>query len=172
MKLSIIIFTGILFLLGFTSCKQANEDQKHTGNKQDQLTISKVNGNLIANPIIYDVIIKNPDPEDTWSTEKLEKLNKETLVDFIFKAVESGKVTAYNYHTDEKMSMKEFYAMKKLEDFDKSKIGEIQFIEDWYFDEANMKMTKIVKSIMLAYEVYDQSGKVRGYKAAFRIDLN
>jgi len=170
MKLSILTFAGIIFLMSFTGCKQ--ENQKHSENKEDQLTISGINGNLVANPIIYDVIIKNPDPEDRWATEKLEKLNKEALVDLIFNAVESGKVIAYNYHTDEKMSMKEFKALKKLEEFDKSKIGEIQFIEDWYFDEVNMKMTKIVKSIMLAYEVYDQFGKVRGYKAAFRIDLN
>ena len=172
MKFSILTFAGTLFLISFSGCKQGDEGQKHTENKQDQLTISEVSGNLVANPIIYDVIVKNPDPDDRWSTEKLEKLNKDALIDLIFNAVENGKVSAYNYHTDEIMSMKEFNALKKLEEFDKSKIGEIQFIEDWYFDEANMKMTKIVKSIMLAYEVYDQFGKVRGYKAAFRIDLN
>ncbi len=132
----------------------------------------KEKGFLVAEPIIYDVVVLNPDPEDRWTTEKLEKLHKEALVELIFQAVEEGKVTAWNYHTDEKMSIKDIHTLEKTDEFNKSKIGKIQFIEDWYFDEKRMRMTKVVKSIMLAYEVYDQFGKVRGYKAAFRIDLN
>ena len=169
MKISITLF--ILFLSGlFIGCNSGKREQKYSEKTPPQNL--KEQGVLVAEPIIYDVVVLNPDPEDRWATEKLNKLNKEALVDLIFQAVEEGRVTAYNYHTEEKMSMKDIRALEKTEEFNKSKIGKIQFIEDWYFDEEKMKMTKVVKSIMLAYEVYDQFGKVRGYKAAFRIDLN
>jgi hypothetical protein len=169
MKILFTLLTGLLF--GFlVSCNSGNKEPKHAEKTTDQSLKGK--GILIADPIIYDVVVLNPDPEDRWTSEKLEKLNKEDLVDLIFQAIEEGKVTAYNYHTEEKMSMKDIRTLEKTEEFNKSKIGKIQFVENWYFDEKNMKMTKVVKSIMLAYEVYDQFGKVRGYKAAFRIDLN
>lgn len=169
MKFSGVIIAGILFAF-FISCHSEGKKQ-NLKDKTDGISL-KDSGVLVAEPIIYDVVVLNPDPEDRWATEKLKKLHKEALVDLIFKAVEDGRVTAYNYHTDEKMSMKDIRTLENSDEFNKSKIGKIQFIEDWYFDEKSMKMTKVVKSVMLAYEVYDQFGKVRGYKAAFRVDLN
>ena len=129
-------------------------------------------GELLANPITYDVVIKNPDPDDTWAEERLENMNLEKLIEIIFEAIKDGQATAFNYHTGETMSMKDIKKLEKTEEFEKSKIAKVQFVEDWYFDAKSLTMQKKVKSIMLAYEVYDQFGKIRGYKAAFKIDLN
>jgi len=130
MKISITLF--ILFLSGlFIGCNSGKREQKYSEKTPHQNL--KEQGVLVAEPIIYDVVVLNPDPEDRWATEKLNKLNKEALVDLIFQAVEEGRVTAYNYHTEEKMSMKDIRALEKTEEFNKSKIGKIQFIEDWYW---------------------------------------
>ncbi len=127
---------------------------------------------LIANPIIYDVLVKNPDLEDTWTSEKLKSFRKDKLVNIIFEAIYNGKVKVYNYHTGDEMTLKNIKALENSKEFDRSKIGKIQFEEDWYFNEEKFILTKKIKSIMLAYEVIDQFGEVRSYKAAFLIPLN
>lgn len=126
----------------------------------------------LAIPITYDVVIKNPDPLDVWTTSCLEHLEKDILVDLIFNAIEKGRVKAYNYHTEEEMSLRDIRALEKDDEFDRSRIAKVQFIEEWYFDPDAFILEKRVNSIMLAYEVFDQEGNIRGYKAAFRIDLN
>lgn len=155
-------------LVAVISC---NRQQKEPSGKASNAQPVTGTGIRIANPIIYDAVIKNPDPDDKWGDEELKNFDKKKLVDMIFKAVYDKKITAYNYHTDEPMSIEDIKALENSGDFDRSKIGKIQFIEDWYFDPESMVMTKKVKSIMIAYEVYNQFDELRGYKAAFRIDL-
>jgi hypothetical protein len=46
------------------------------------------NGSLqVADQIIYDVIIKNPDPGDEWTEKCLVGLNRGELVDFIIDGI-------------------------------------------------------------------------------------
>jgi len=166
----LIVFILSSFFL-FAGCK----DVKKEGNcplPDESKTIGLEEGILLANPITYDVIVKNPDPDDTWAEERLESMNLDKLIEIILDAIEEGQVTAFNYHTGETMSMKDIKKLEKTEEFDKSRIAKVQFVEDWYFDDKCFAMQKKVKSIMLAYEVYDQFGKIRGYKAAFKINLN
>ena len=158
----------VIFILNCTN--QRTSDPPSAGS--EKLVTGKLSGLLIANPIIYDVVVKNPDPEDSWAAEQVKEFKRTDLIDMIFQAVEDGKAQAFNYHTGKKMTLNDIKMIENNDEFDRSKIGKIQFIEDWYFDPVNLTMDKKVKSIMLAYEVYDQFGKVRGYKAAFRIDLN
>lgn len=127
---------------------------------------------LLASPIIYDVLVKNPDLEDTWASEKIESFQKDDFVNIIFKAIYNGNIKAYNYHTGEEISLKEIRALENSEEFDRSKIGKIQFEEDWYFNEKEFILTKKIKSIILAYEVIDQFGEIRAYKGAFLVPLN
>jgi len=127
---------------------------------------------LLASPIIYDVLVKNPDLEDTWTSEKIESFQKDDFVNIVFEAIYNGKVKAYNYHTGDKMTLKEIRTLENSEEFDRSKIGKIQFEEDWYFNEKEFILTKKIKSIILAYEVIDQFGEIRAYKGAFLIPLN
>ena len=155
----------------FSGCNNGKEKITSTHPATSDIFLDE-GGTLIADPITYDVVVKNPDPEDKWTNEQLGNFNLDKLVKMVFSSIEKGKVTAFNYHTGEEMDLKEIKDLEKSDDFDRSKIGKVQFIEDWYFNEEKLTMSKKVKSIMFAYEVYDQFGKIRGYKAAFRIDLN
>jgi len=161
-------FILLLILVSFISCSQPGKESTESVPGNQPVTGT---GIKVADPIIYDALIKNPDPEDRWGTEELKGFDRKKLVNLLFKAVYEGKATAYNYHTDEPMSIEEIKAIEASDEFDRSKIGKIQFVEDWYFDPKTMHMTKVVKSIMLAYEVYNQFDQLRGYKAAFRIKL-
>ena len=165
-----ILFLMITFSL-FSGCNNGKEKIVNQSQATSDSFLDET-GTLLADPITYDVVVKNPDPEDKWTNEQLENFNLDKLVKMVFSSIEKGKVTAFNYHTGEEMNLKEIKDLEKSDEFDRSKIGKVQFIEDWYFNEEKLIMSKKVKSIMFAYEVYDQFGKIRGYKAAFRIDLN
>ncbi|MBA7564577.1 hypothetical protein ES708_06240 [subsurface metagenome] len=165
------LFVILIFL--FSSCK--NSEKKHLKDRltqrksETEITIS--NYASLAAPITYDVVIKNPNPEDDWIESCLEKLDREKLVNIIFDAVLNEKVTAMDYLTDKPMTVKEIRELEEDEEFDRSRVAKIQFIEDWYFDKESFTMKKIVHSVMLGYEVYDWDGNVRGHKAAFKVNL-
>lgn len=65
--------------------------------------------------------------------------------------------------------------MKKLEkenEFKRDRFAQIQFKEEWLFDEKDFRMEKRITSIILGYELYDSNHRVKGYTAAFKVYLN
>ncbi len=167
-----IIYAVVICYLSLAGC--LNEKSGEPGRKPADTTDMSINfsGKQIAAPIIYEVLVKNPDADDEWGSEKLENLKTEVLIEAVFSAVYSKKADAFNYHTDEKMSIEDIKYLESQEDFKRQNIGKIQFEEDWYFDTKNLIMGKKVHSILLAYEVYDSFNQVIGYKAGFVVHLN
>ncbi len=165
-----IISISVLLIL-IAGCKSGSDNNYEYSDKPHKPQSDSL-GMLMASPVIYDVIVKNPDTEDGWASEKLKFLDKEELVNIIFDAVYSGKLKAYNYHSGEEMSIKEIKELEESEEFDRSMIGKLQFEEDWYLDKERFTMYKDIKSILLAYERIDQFGEVQSYKAAFLIKIN
>jgi hypothetical protein len=128
-------------------------------------------GEEIATPIVYEVIVKNPDPDDTWKEECLKNTHLDRFVQDILKAVKSEKLVAYHYYTGEKLSVKE--VEKIVEDSNmEDHLGNIQFEEEWIWDNSTLSLQKKVNKIMFGYEVYNSDGSLRGYKASFVVDLN
>ena len=176
-NIHLLIF-GISFFVLFSCAEKESEKkiEKKTDYKALQTENYKSNLNidsamLIANPIIIDVPIKSTSGQE-WEEKALENVAELEFVDTIFKAVYQGRVKAYNYFTDMEMSIEEVKALEKEEEFSRDRISKIQFIENWYFDSKNMKMSKKVFSFMISYEVYNNQGEIRGYKPAFKINLN
>jgi len=154
----------ILVVWGCKSETQKNESQPVTNDVQ-------TSENVIADTIIYEVIIKNADPEDYWEAEKLQNLDRKKLVDDIFQAVYNEKAIAYDYLTEEKLGINKVKALENSEEFSRENVGSLQFYEKWQFNSESMKFDKTIYSMVVGYETYDSQGELRGYKAAFRIDL-
>jgi hypothetical protein len=129
-------------------------------------------GTLIADTIIYDVIIRNTNPDDTWAENCLKGLKRGEFVDSIFAWVYSGKISAYDFDTHVALKKKDIQKLESEKDFARDKIGKIQFKERWFFDSGKLTMSKEILSIVLGYEVYDDAGELRGYKPVFLILLN
>ncbi len=81
----------------------------------------------------------------------------------------AGKVKAYDYYTDEPMSVNQVKEIEKQAESDGAEIAKVQFLEDWFFDPVTFNFYKKVHFIMLAYEILDENGNVRNYKAAFYV---
>lgn len=123
---------------------------------------------VIADTIVNDVIIMNPD-NDEWTEYCLRNLDKKTLVNKIFKSVYAGELIPYEFFNNEPLSIEDIKALENDSTFSMDKIARVQFEEAWYYDPVNQKMVKKVHSIMLAYEIYNSLGEIKGYKPAFKV---
>ena len=59
--------------------------------------------------------------------KSLGKLQHAKFIDSLFSLVYEGKATAYDYFSNEKMSLKQVKALEKEEGFSRDRIGKIQF---------------------------------------------
>ncbi len=160
----------ILPLIMLLACQ--NRSEKTTGevnNSRPEHGFS--NEYLVADTIIYDVIIKNADPEDTWQQHSLKRLNSGKLIDYLFEAVYEKNVSAIDYFTNKKIDPRKLRSIEKEEGFSRDMIGKIQFTESWYYNPARNVYHKKILSVVIGYETYDSDTILRGYKPVFKIDF-
>lgn len=170
MKKYFLLLTALLLVaLVPVACKNDRNIPGHSGMPELAPGSDSL---LLARPITYDVVIRNPNPEDTWTAECLAGMDQQALTDFVFSALYEKKLTAYDFYTDKPLPVRKIKKIEQAMNNDRSRLAKIQFTENWYLDTARMTMDKKVTSMMFGYEVYDANGDVRGYKAAFRINLN
>ena len=166
----------ILLLLVMISCNnQNNKKDKTIAEKPVKENIgSKKTDNytVLADTIIYGVVLKNSNPDDLWTEECLKNVDRKKFTDIIFNAIYEGRITAYDYFENTPFSISEIKKLEKVNEFNRDRFARIQFNEEWLFDEINFKMEKHVTSIILGYELYDNENKVKGYRAAFKVYLN
>jgi hypothetical protein len=163
MKLkNLILMIAVSLFLG--SCKDTSKPVIVTSDDKP------LHGTLIAEPVIYDMVIKNANPDDEWAEECLMNLDRIKLVNFVFDAVYNEQLTPYDYFTDEPMNLSDLKALEK--EFAREIVGKLQFEEEWSFDEASLQLRKKVNKLLLAYELYNSAGEIRGYKPAFYVRLN
>ncbi len=129
-------------------------------------------GITIADTIVYDVIIKNPNPHDNWTDECLKNLNKDQFVDILFESVYKKQATAYDVFSDNIITPDELKKLERKKDFSRNKIGKIQFTESWSYNDSIRSMSKKVISVALGYEIFDDEGSLIGHKPVFKIYLN
>ncbi len=169
-KFIIYLFLSYV-IINFVSCKEKR--QESMDHRQDiKYKPDSLAENMIADTIIYDVIIKNPYPDDEWTEKCLGYLKRDKFVDQLFDAVYNKQATVYDFFTGEKISPRDLRKVEKNEDFEREKVGKVQFAETWYFDAANLTMEKRIIYIVLGYEFKGDSTEVIGYKPVFRINLN
>jgi len=179
-----LISFAILVLLFANSACKSNDDKKTSIESKDSNALdipdvkmgnfyetdsSATNALVLADTIIYNVIVKNPDPEDDFQEYSLKYFNKQALTNIIFNAIYNGRLTPYNYQYENVMTIQDVKEMEKKHP--RSEIANIQFTEVWYFNEKTMSLTKKVYSIMMAYERKNLSGEIR-YTAGVQVYLN
>jgi hypothetical protein len=161
MKIRYILFSIVLSGV-FFSCNQKEIEVKKVDIGRES------NYSVIVDTIINDVLIQNPDSSE-WTDYCLRNLNKDFLVDEIFNSVYSGKLIPYEFFNNIPLEITDIESLEEDPEFSRDKIAKVQFEEAWYFDTENQIMVKKVYSIMLAYEVYNLEGEIKGYKPAFKV---
>jgi hypothetical protein len=162
-KIKHIIYVCILSFTSVTcNLKQKEPQIVNLGDEKNYI--------VLADTLVSDIVIMSPD-NDEWAKYCLRKLDKKTLVNEIFKSVYAGELVSYDYFNNNPLSIEDIKALEDDPEFSRDNIAKAQFEEAWYFDSVNQKMVKKVHSIMLAYEIYNSDGEIRGYKPAFKVFL-
>ena len=185
MKTISLLLMSIIFLTTINSCNQSSKDSNNELNDSvAEISIPEVktgsfyapdidkgNAIILADTIIYDVELKNNDVDNEWKEECLKYVNRKAITNIIFNAIYNGKLDAYNYNDEiTPITIDDLKALEK--EYSRDRITKMQFKEEWFFDEENLVFGKKVIAIMLAYEVYDAGGKVRGHTAGLVVYLN
>ena len=127
---------------------------------------------LIARDIVSEVIIR-PDPEgDPWEVEKVAGYQGDAFIDSIFGRIYDGTITVYDYHSGELLTADDVRKIEREFDNDRTQIGKLSFTEDWYYYPSSNSVEKKASSVTVGYNLYNNTGKVYAYRAAFRADLN
>lgn len=162
--LNLILIIGLLLNV---SCKNTE-----TQNTQIVIRTDSFSGAIIADTIIYDVIIKNANPDDSWTNECLKHFQHSAFIDSLFNLAYNRQVVVYDFFTKKPLKVKDLKRLEKQDGFKRANIGKIQFTEKWYFNSSSQQFQKEVISIVLGYELLSDEGIVRGYKPVFKIPLN
>jgi hypothetical protein len=120
-----------------------------------------------ADTIIYEVLIQNPDTLNNWENTKLKRVKTQKIVDDLFELIYNKEKVAYNYYTHKPMSINQIKKLEEDDEFSRKRVGKLQFTETWKYNKNTGKVQKKIHHILLAYEIYDSSNNLRGYKAAF-----
>ena len=166
----ILSFFGIIYAL--SCCPEKVKDEVHSLSAIESAMHKNFTGVMIVDTIIYDVIIKNPNPFDSWTDECLEHLNKEQFVDILFESVYEENAIAHDIFSENIITPDELKNLERKKNFSRDNIGKIQFTESWFYNDSLRSMSKKVISISLGYEIFDEQGDLIGHKPAFKIYLN
>ena len=109
---------------------------KEAGKSVIKTNHDSINGLIVADTIIYEVLISNPNPDDRWTKKCLGRLHRKELIDSIFAMVYDNRVEAYNHETNEKLTRKQVKDLESGKGFSRDNIGMIQFTEAWYLNPS------------------------------------
>lgn len=168
------IFSLIIpcIIIAISCCPERAKDEGSSQPVFKSAGYEKHTGLMIVDTIIYDVMIKNPNPYDTWTDECLKNLNKEQFVNILFESVYKNQATAFDVLSESIITPAELKKLEKKKDFDRDKIGKMQFTESWFYNDSLRTMSKKVISVSMGYEILDDQGNLIGHKPVFKIFLN
>ncbi len=125
----------------------------------------------VAEGIVYDVEIINPNKDDPWMDETLAGLEREELINHIFNGIYDNSLEAFDIFEESRISARKIRSMEENGEFSREEIGKIQFTEAWYYDTLNHSMSKRVVEISLGLQNFGQDGYLRGYYPLFKVKL-
>ena len=178
MKNRLIYVISLFFVLVFWGCKDKKVGPKEPNTPPREQVVYLTTGPdsnavLVADSVIYTVYLSNPDSLDEWRNFALRYVNRDKLVDLIFRGIYDGNLNAYSYRdwVFGKKVIIPIDSVRKLESY-KKRIGQMEFVERWFYSPKTNTFYKQVLEATLAYELYDNEGKVRGYAPLFKVFFN
>lgn len=143
----------------------------------------------ITERIVYDVSIKNNDPNADWWDNSLPGPYRDKLISRMMEDATSGKVAVFSA-IGKKLTMDEIknigaetisatfqradppydsYDTIVRQELDLRNVTRIRFLEEWRFDNKNKLIEKKILGMAPMTESYDLDGNLRGYEALFWI---
>jgi hypothetical protein len=163
--LLLIIICGMLF--PGISCRNKTRNEglpSPSGSNENSSGLLLVGKDIITEVILYPDTLGDP-----WEMEKVKNFNGKLLYPGLFDDIYSKKITVYDVFTDKPLTPEDVKKTENEYNGDISKIGKLQFHEDWYFNPSTGSITKKIKSVTFAFTIKRDSGLPPGYKALFKL---
>lgn len=146
------LFFAILAALALNSC---GDRAGHGGSSPDGVAFDVPGAD--GNEIVYNVYLKPQDLRDPYAPELYEGFNRGAFVDSLFAAIyyNGAVVTDMSGNVLSIDDIKQ----REVEDpkYSRDKVACVQFREVWAFSPASKTMRKSVKSMLVGYEVVEDS---------------
>jgi hypothetical protein len=165
---TLIIMSGMIIFN--VSCKNTNvKENTASQNRSSELSPDLI---LVANDIITEVIVKPDSLGDPWEVEKVKNYDGKLMFTNLFENIYAKKVTVYDIITGDPLDPADVKEAEKEFGSDLTRIGKIQFLEDWYFNPLTNKIIKKVKSASFGYEWIEDEGLPARYRPLFRLNTD
>jgi hypothetical protein len=123
---------------------------------------------ILIDSLVYGISTHPSENIDPYENEAFKSFLQDKLINHIFEQIYSGKIKAFDFFTDKELTIKEVKELEKKQGFSRSKVGKVQFDEQWYFDK-NGVLNKRVNSMTFGVESYSNTGNFVDYNALFKI---
>ena len=150
----------VVSFLGLYGCNYNKENSNKTTTNIGAKAIT------IADTITYDVLLRPLDSTDIWEAEHLKYLNQKEFLNYVFNGLYSGKLSAYEFLSNKKLSISEVEYIEKAEGYSRDQISKAQFKELWYIDSTGV-LQKHIFSFTLGISAYSNQNTFLGHKALF-----
>jgi hypothetical protein len=164
---TLIIITCILSLT--YSCKQNTAKVEQVTPKTESTDTAGLY--LIGKDIITEVVVKPDTLGDPWEIEKVKNFNGTLMYKDLFENIYNKKIIVCDILTGKPLDVSEVKKIAMEFGNDYSKIGKLQFLEDWYFNPSTNKIVKKLKSTSFAYEFKREPNLPVVYKALFKLNM-
>lgn len=165
---SLTLISGLIFF-SFSCKNTAVKESAKSVTSNSEISSDLI---LIGQDIITEVII-NPDTlGDPWEVEKVKNFNGKLFFSKLFENIYNQKVIVYDIYTGKPLSPGDVRKLEKEYGNDITRIGKLQYFEDWYFNPLTNKIIKKIKSIKFAYSIQREAGLPPGYKALFSLNTD
>jgi hypothetical protein len=168
MKKSVFFLAAIpviMFLGG--SCKNTPKNQ--ASGPDTSIQAADKGPLLIGKDIITEVVVKPDTLGDPWEVEKVKGFNGKEMFISLFENIKNKNLTVFDCFTGQALSPADVKKMETEIGTDVSRIGKIQFLEDWYYYPLTFSISKKIKSASFGYETIREDGLPTGYKALFKV---
>ena len=155
MKLT-IFFVAAISAVALFSCADGASSGSQTAKEPDAPIQTQAEGK----EIVYNVYLKPQDFRDPYAPELYEGFDREAFVDSLFAAVDLHKAKVTDM-TGAPLTIDDV-KQREVEDpnYSRDKVACVQFREVWDFSPSSMSMVKKVKTMLIGYEVVEDSAIV------------
>lgn len=161
---------SLVMVLMAVSCR--NSAEKKMSNVTNTGSSDTAGLVLIGKDMITDIVLKPDTTGDPWEAEKVKGFDGVKMFKTLLDNIYSQKLTAYDCREDVVLKPENIKELENNFGSDLSKIGKVQFTEDWYFDNHNNSIIKKIKSVAFGYTSPGPEGMPVRYNAFFRIKSN
>lgn len=123
---------------------------------------------VLIDSLVYGIATHPSENIDSTEYEAFKSFLQEKLINYVFEQIYTGKLKAFDFATDKELTIKEVKELEKKQGFSRSKVGKVQFDEQWYFDKHGV-LYKRVNSMTFGVESYSNAGNFVNYNALFKV---